>query len=182
MKKVFSAIFIVALCMSLFVGCSSDSEDTQEFDIGEYKGLVGECRDAIYGECLNLSNIARYEASYWKSGITLGTIFQADSCVESAMDWFSDETGSETTVDDFSAAKENIDELYYSLPQIDSSNTEVYDIHEDLLELLVAYHTFYDCVLSPSGSYDSFVGLVNELQDRIVTADDTLELRLGQEQ
>lgn len=171
MKKIVSLLLLLALALSLSACQGGGSEPTPPAEstpaavaLGEYKGLVAECNEAIMEEAVLLSNMGKWEHNYWKALGNVNGTMDYENMAAKAIEWLNEEAGIEdgTLEANYSSVCDQYKEIVET-----ACDADVEEIDAALEALFNSFDSFYLLVTSPSGDIDTFADDFNRLSKEI---------------
>ena len=185
MKRLFAIIISLALLFVALSACASSdapetpstteaetistTEQTEAFNIDEYKLAVKECRDNIIENFLYLYNAGNYEVNFLSA--RGGT---SDKTPEYAFEWLS--KNSEADREYVDSLHATIREQYAALLLWDIEGKEATEIDENIRSMYDGYSSLYDCVTSTAYTSSTLTTKINDAINVVNSADDYLSL------
>ena len=175
-KKLPIILAVIMLIVSVggFVGFSIVQQQKLEQAITEYKADVKSFYTKVLSSGTEMEKIGNSIQESWRKYISssYGTyyygeyVYSVDSAVEAAQSHMS------SNILAVKAANPGIESLYSKLLVIpDSDNRELIEIKAAVRDVYDAYNDMYDCVITPSGNYNTwtseFADVDSELADSI---------------
>ena len=156
---------------------SAEGETEAVFNLKDYRDTVSACNDLIMDEAVLLSNMGRYEYSYWSNLTKLGGTVDYEKISSKALEWLAEESDVDSGI-----VQENYTAIcgqYRDIINTPISGIEADNIYKNFSELFDSFNRLYLLVTDPSGDINTFYESYNHHVENIKNSSSILEALLG---
>lgn len=171
---IIAIIMAIVSIVGLFVYKSVQELKTAEA-IAQYKEDAASFRTEVLSSGITMEDIGKEIHTSWKAYVynykyNGKRYYSVDSAIEAAQSYMV------SSIVLVKKSEDTIETLYNSLLTIpDTSDQELLEVKHAVKDVYVAYIDMYDCVISPSGNFNSWTSEFNNIDQELSDALDDLD-------
>lgn len=147
-----------------------------DISISEYTDLVTSFNTDVSANMLSVYNMGKYEYSVWNSLIELGGSPDYNDLTTKAFSWLEEKSDSSKEI--VTTMHDSIQSQYADIIVSNISDSKTDEIEAIVKTIYDNYVTFYNCVITPSGSIDDFAITFNTCSQSLQKDTETLSILL----